>query len=171
MPVTDSSGAVSYWDVTITFNVSSRGIPSAAASSITRSQKLLVASFRAGTYVASTDNNYAVTLAGAGIAAGGTTAWSMSSTGGICQLPSTANWWTGPVADNPLASRITMAKITSKDFSYGFLGTGANCWPFRPGDLIGVAQVGNTLTFEDFTNNAGADQSIPQAQTTFTLSS
>jgi hypothetical protein len=171
VPVTNSKGKAAYWDMTITFKVSASGVPTLADVSIVRSPVLVVGSFKPGTYIASTDTHFSVAVSGPGVGQVGTTAWSMSSKSTlVCGLPSTAQWWTGPIADNPLAARIKAAKITSTNFAYGLVGTNADCWPFVPADLIGVSQVANTLTIADFTNNLGADKSIPQAQAVFTLS-
>jgi len=170
VPVTDSSGKVSYWDVTINFTVSADGVPSTASGSLQPSKALKVSSFQPGTYKLSTDPNFAVVLSGPGIGVAGTTVWSISSAGDLCGAPSSSEWWTGPIVDNPLATRITTAKISSKDYSYGSVGTNGNCWPFyNQRDLIGASQVAGTLTISDFTDIGGNDHSVPQAQVTLVL--
>jgi hypothetical protein len=169
-PVTNSKGKVAYWDMTLTFNVNSSGTPTLLDASISPSPVLLVGSFKPGTYTASADPEFTITASGPGVAGGGTTVWSISSTTTVCGLPSTAQWWTGPIANNPLAKRIEAAKITSTEFAYGAVGTNGDCWPFyNQTDLIGVSQVGNTLTFTDFTNADHKDQSTPQGQAVFIL--
>ena len=171
VPVTKSNGQIVYYDMALTFDVSAGGVPTLATSAITLSQNLRVSTFKTGTYVASADTNFSVLVTGPGIAEAGTTAWTLSSTGEVCGLPSTGNWYAGSISSNPYASRITAAGITSTDFSYGIVGTpNANCYPFASGNLIGASQVGNTLTIADFSAGNGTDGSIPLSVTTFVLS-
>jgi hypothetical protein len=56
-----------------------------------------------------------VTVSGPVAGPDGQTEWS---------LPVTATWYTGPLADNPLAARLKKAGITLSNYSYGIVGVG-----------------------------------------------
>jgi hypothetical protein len=174
-PVTTSTGAVIYEDITLQFAVGATGQITFASSepTVVPSPNLLVAGFEAGTYVnAAVGENMGFVLAGPGIGAG-VSVWSitLAATYWYATTPGNATFWVGPIANSPIAARLTAAKITSNDWSYGVLGTqeayAAPYWSV--GDLLGFSQVGNTVTVARFTNNLKVDVNLPVDQFTYTL--
>ncbi len=133
----------------------------------------LVASFRAGTYAGPStllSGEFAIAVAGPGIATGGMTQWTSVSSKGAdyYAYPSSATWYVGPIAGSPLAVRLKAAGITSTAWSYGIGGAPNWGYAWNANSLIGVSQVGNTITFVSFTNN-GIDHNEPQDQITYTF--
>jgi hypothetical protein len=173
IPVVLASGIVAYLNCTLQFNVDSNGnlTLSPGFPQISQAPAVITANFKAGRYVgpaAGTYTGFTVNVAGPGILDGGATAWSLSAPTGASNntYPITATWYVGPIASNPLAARLKSAGITSTAWSYG---TGSSSFgnPWSPNSLIGVSQIGNTLTLASFTYNA--DSSTPQGQITYTL--
>lgn len=173
VPVTSSSGTTSYHDVTLTFTATSSGGVSLSGNKIVNSPNLITAAFKAGEYVAPANTDYGVgyiTVAGPGVISGTSmTEWTLSVPSGAagCTTPTDATWYVGPIASNPLASRLQAAKITSPAWSYGY--GAAVCQSANWGDniILGVSQIGNTITIASFTQN-GVDKSEPVDQITFT---
>jgi hypothetical protein len=99
---------------------------------------------------------------------GGITQWTGA---GVGSCGYTATWYTGPIASNPLAARLSKAGITSTAWSYG-VGLVCNLsygsYAGSSNSLIGVSQVGNTLTFVSFTSS-NTDTNLPVGQITYTL--
>src|SRR5450432_2814425 len=133
----------------------------AAAPSVTP-----VSSFQAGTYRSPSTiltGQATITVTGPGASGGGTLQWSLAAAPGAdrCTYPSTATWFVGPIANNPLvAARLSKAGITSAAFSYGVgKGSGGGC-PWGTNDLLGFSQVGNALTIALFTSG-GIDRAAP----------
>ena len=132
-----------------------------------------VTSFQAGTYRSPStilSGQGIITLAGPGSAGGGIQ-WSLAAASGAasCTYPSTATWFVGPIASNPLvAARLAKAGITSTAWSYG-VGNGGSCGVWGTNDLLGFSQIGNTLTIARFTSSSGVDQAVPVDQITYTL--
>jgi hypothetical protein len=134
-----------------------------------------LSSFKAGNYVGPVNiggGKASITVSGPGVTEAGTTAWSLASSPGAWgyTYPNSATWYTGPIASNPLAARLQAAKITSTDYSYGMVGS--ESWTedgtWYTGTLIGVSQIGNTLTIVSFTTG-GKDYSTPVDSITYTL--
>ncbi|MGD0295753.1 MAG: hypothetical protein ABSE86_01475 [Bryobacteraceae bacterium] len=173
VPVVTAKGTI-YKNITLLFEVDSAGnltlapgYPEAVPSPVP-----LVSSFIAGNYVGPStiyNGQMLITISGPGVASGGTTEWSLAAPKGayVYTYPGSATWYVGPIASNPLAARIKAAGITSTAWSYGVGGT-AGIGGWQPNTLIGVSQVGNTITFVSFTNNNG-DRSEPVDQVTYTL--
>ena len=183
MPVQTSSGTVVYYDVTITFGVTSAGALSVVSTTIGPSPSLIITNFKAGTYASPAGLNFTELVSGPGIGPAGTTAWNIAKSGGSnlgCAYPATASWYTGPIASNPYAARITGAGITTTDYSYGISGpissicSGVESQEFNNASnvapLIGASQTGNSLTLVSFTDPTGKDHSVPVGQVTLTLS-
>jgi hypothetical protein len=178
VPVVLSSTLTVYVDLTIQFNSDSNGnltiatgFPQAAPSPTP-----ITGNFVAGTYLAPSNlfngKGY-ITVSGPTVGDGGATLWSL--TAGPNADPSlylaSANWWVGPVANNPYAARINDAKITSTTYSYGISTymPGACVLPWcADSDLIGVSQTGSVLSIATFSNNGENDQNTPYAILTFT---
>lgn len=171
VPVT-ANGTTTYYDVTLTFEVSAGGVLSLNGSpAIAKSPNLITAGFKAGNYAGPSNvlsGDALITVNGPGVAPGGATEWSLSSSPGAsgCTYPGTATWYVGPINTNPLAARLKAAGITSTSMSYGVGGTG--CYgDWEPNSLLGFIQTANALTIVSFTFN-GTDHNVPQDQITYT---
>jgi hypothetical protein len=177
IPVVTTSGVTVYVNLTMQFNADANGNLTVASGypQVTPAPTLLISSFMAGKYTgpsAILGGKTAVTVGGPGITDGGATEWSLSSAAGVdsCTYPSTATWYVGPIANNPLAARINKAGITSTAMSYGVGSSQCStdaAWGANT--LIGVSQVGNTITIASFTRVNQADSSTPVDQITYTL--
>jgi hypothetical protein len=81
----------------------------------------------------------------------------------------------GPITNNPYATRINAAKITSTAYSYGIATTVSNApdpwFSSAFGALIGVTQTSaTTLSIACFSyGGSSEDQNTPYATVTFTL--
>jgi hypothetical protein len=161
--------------VNMQFNVDPNGVltmspgyPQAAAS-----PALITSNFIAGRYVGPSTvlgGKAAIIVSGPNVTDGGATEWTVSAAPGAdaATYPASATWYVGPLASSPWASRLTAAKLTSTAWSYGVSSNtyvSTNFWGANA--LIGVSQVGNSITFVSFTN--GSDNATPQNQITFTL--
>ncbi len=180
VPLVIATGVTVYVNLTIQFAVDSNGnvtIVSGYPQEIP-APILISSGFKAGAYVGPStilSGGMIVAVAGPGVTDGGATQWTLSAGSGAtsCTTPLSASWYVGPIASNPWASRIAAAKITSTSWSYGIAsGPGCNTTGISllnwNSALIGVSQVGNTLTIASFTTNS-TDFSDPQAQITYTL--
>jgi hypothetical protein len=184
VPINTSSGSVVYQDITLQFDNDGNGNLTITAGfpTMNASPNLLVSSFQAGKYAGprSVANGKAtVTVSGPGVADGGSTTWSSMSTSDAdpCTYPVSATWYVGPIENNPLAARLKKVGITSTAWNYGVAGGGIafSCggspfFAWGNGAIIGVSQVGNTITFASFTNNS-FDSASPVDQVTYTLPS
>ena len=173
VPVVTSSGII-YKDITLLFDVSAAGVLTLAPDypQEVPSPSNLVSSFMAGNYAGPStiySGEMLVTISGPGVTVGGATEWSLAATKGayVYTYPGSATWYVGPIASNPLAARLKAAGITSTAWSYG-VGSSDYGEPWQTNTLIGVSQIGNTITFVSFTNGAG-DHSEPVDQVTYTL--
>ena len=174
VPVVLSDGKTIYKSVTLLFNVDASGNLTIASGypHVINAPVMLVSSFKAGSYVGPSTilgGTAYITVSGPGATTGGATEWSLAAGPGAngCTYPDTATWYDGPLTSNPLYPRIKAAGITSNAWSYG-VGE-ANCylqWAYNP--LIGVSQIGNSLTIVSFSNN-GVDYKEPQATITYEL--
>jgi hypothetical protein len=174
VPVVTASGQTIYVNLDLQFNVDSAGNLTITPGypKFTQPPTPLISSFMAGKYVGPSTifgGNMIVTVSGPGIASGGATEWSLSSASGayVYTYPSSATWYVGPLASNPLAARLSKANLTSTAWSYGVGSSGyGGLW--STDTLIGVSQVGNTITIVSFTRN-GVDSNLPVDQVTYTL--
>ena len=170
VPVTNSTGGVTYYDVDLGFAVDAAGHLTLAPDSpvITKSITLKTAHFKAGVYTSAA--SAPISVAGPGIGGpGGQTAWSLTATTTNCTYPPSATWYTGPITSNPLAARLKKAGITQTQYSYGIVGDGTQCSNYwQAGGLIGAQQVGNKLTLVSFTFNS-VDSPVPLTTNPFTL--
>lgn len=180
-PVTVGT-TTTYWDITINLTpvLNTSDVVTSFTPSVTavHSPSLTVGAFKAGIYVgpaAIDTGKMGFTLTGPGIASGVTT-WTTSSAAGYdgCSVPNTAEFWVGTLSSNPIYARLKKAGITSTDWSYGELGTVA-CVPgdvdhynWSTNAIIGLSQVGNTITIASFSSN-GTDYSTPVDQFTYTF--
>jgi hypothetical protein len=168
VPAVDGQGGVHYWDVNLAFNTDSGGNLTLASGSpvITPSASTNSDGFVAGTY---TNGSEMVTVSGPGVTSGGATQWTLLiSTGSGCTTFSSATWYVGSLANNPLAARLSADGITSTAYSYGI--EGGSCdegYPWNPDALLGFSQTGNALTVVSFTN--GIDHPTPVGQVAYLL--
>jgi hypothetical protein len=181
LPVVTASGVV-YKNMTLQFEVSADGTVSLVPGTptIVAAPTPQVSSFAAGTYVgpgvAGSNQTQVLTLVGPGVTTGGATEWSIksSSTATGCTYPTSATFYVGPLASNPLYPRLQKAGITSTAYSYGVMGSqgcytdGASDWWYQ-GNIVGVSQTGNALTIVTFTYAETTDYATPQGQITYTL--
>jgi hypothetical protein len=185
IPVVTSSGAIVYLNAALQFNVDANGnlTISSGFPQIAASPSAITSGFRAGTYVGPSTilgGKSIVSVSGPGVADGGYTIWSLTTGSGAAgsTYPSSATWYTGPVANTPLAARINKAGITSPMMSFGVgssqqpdtsVAPAGYQWWSCPSTLFGVSQVNNTITFVSFTSSNCTDYGSPQSQITFTL--
>lgn len=175
VPVVLGSGVTVYVNLKLQFDVDSTGnlTVSSGYPQVFASPSLLTSSFIAGTYVGPNSINNGeniITISGPAVTAGGATIWTLTTPSGASSAtyPATASWYVGPLASSPYAARLKAAGITSTAWSYGVLG-GPSLDGWFSNGLIGVSQVGNTLTFASFTADFGKDSNLPFDQITYTL--
>lgn len=180
VPVVDSSGTTTYMNITLLFHVDSSGNLTVAPGypKVIPSPAPLVSSFRAGTYVGPStilSGEMLITVSGPGVTTGGATEWSLAAAPGApgCTFPDSASWYVGPLTSNPLYARLEAAGITSTAWYYGVASsecaTSANAGAWNPKTLMGISQIGNSLTIVSFTGYSGKDSSTPADQVTYTL--
>jgi hypothetical protein len=180
VPLVIANGVTVYVNLTLQFAVDSNGIVTLVSGYPQEipAPTIISSDFKSGTYAGPStilNGGMIVTVAGPGVSDGGASHWTLSAGNGAtsCTTPLSASWYVGPIASNILASRLAAAGITSTAYSYG-MASGPNCNPSGIlgsnwiSALIGVSQVGNTLTLVSFTNGT-TDYSTPQAQITYTL--
>jgi hypothetical protein len=179
VPVMSSKGTIVYQDVTLVFTIGSTGLLTLASPpKVITSPILITAGFRAGRYVGPSTvlgGSAKTIVSGPGVAPGNTTEWTLTAAPGAnhCTYPTSATWYvSSSLATSPLAARLKAAGITSKDYSYGIVGSGAcvidDTW--ATGTLIGVVQTGNTLSIVSFTPYGGKDSAKIVDQITYILS-
>jgi hypothetical protein len=180
IPVVTASGVTVYVNLAMQFNADANGnlTLSSGFPQVTPFPALLTSGFVAGRYVgpsAILAGKTNVTVSGPGVTDGGATQWSLSAAAGadVSTFPSSATWYVGPIANNPLAARISKAGITSTALSYGVgssqFGNVNSTFAWYPNTLIGVSQIGNTITIASFTSSGNVDSNIPRDQITYTL--
>jgi hypothetical protein len=172
VPIQTSTGAFIYKDVTIQINVDAAGNLTYATTSplATLSPMLSPSTFRAGIYTDSSDSRYGIQVSGPAIipGGGGLAQWSLTSAPGLaCDPPQPATFYTGPLANSPLAARVKAAGITgitATQYSFGVIGT-PNCGNanWQNNGLIGLTNVGGNLVIASFTQ-AGTDANTPYTQ-------
>jgi hypothetical protein len=175
LPIVTSAGTV-YKNVVLQFTFDADGnlILAPNYPEVTKAPAIIVSNFKAGTYLGPSTvlgGMAEVNVSGPGIAPGGATEWSLSAASGAnsCTYPATATWYVGSLATSPIAARLKSAGITSTAYSYGVASAASCAGNYWANDaLIGVSQIGNTITISSF-SFAGSDYGTPQAQITFTL--
>jgi hypothetical protein len=184
VPVVTATGVTVYENLTLQFNVDANGnlTISPGYPQAIPAPTILTTGFKAGTYAGPStvlNGGMIISVSGPGVTDGGATEWTLSAGSGAnsCTTPDSASWYVGPLANNPLAARLSKAGITSTAYSYG-IASSPNCNATTPPQglnsgnwgypLIGVSQAGNTLTIVSFSSGA-TDFSTPQAQITYTL--
>jgi hypothetical protein len=184
LPVVTAKGTTVYKNVALQFDVDSMGNLTLAPGYpiVIPSPTPLISNFRAGNYKGPSNilsGKMLITVAGAGIAPGGATEWTLTtqSSADPCTYPSSATWYVGQFATSPLAGRLTKAGITAADYpdySWGVGGSqasticiGSQYYDWQPNTLLAFSQVGGTITILSFTDN-GTDYSTSRDQITYT---
>jgi len=174
IPIVTSTGAVVYKDVTLQFVADAAGNLTLASGfpKVALSATFITSTFKAGRYVGPStilSGTAIVSVSGPSVTTGGATEWTLAAAGGAagCTYPATATWYVGPLANSPIAARVKAAGITSTAWYYG-VASGPCYSSWYTNTLIGVSQVGNTLTIASFTNYP-TDYSLPRDQITYTL--
>ena len=129
--------------------------------------------FQQGTFRDASANVYSVT--GPGVGPGGATAWSLTFLSQGQNFPcilDSVTWYTDPGPNNPEATRLQAAGITTTAYSFGLSG-GSSCAgsAFSNGALVGVAHTGSGIaisSFSSFTSSKPADSSTPTSTWTLT---
>lgn len=180
VPVQTSTGSLVYKDVTIQLNAAVNGNLTIAPGYpvVRNAAEPILNNFAAGNYVGPLTlggGKFLVTVTGPGVGPGGSTLWSLTpASGAYCgTYPQSVTWYTGPIANNPLAARLKKANISSGFYSYGIVGFSPSCGVgsygyFLSGALVGISQAEGALTIVSFTSS-GVDSPIPLAEITFTL--
>ncbi|HUB80591.1 MAG TPA: hypothetical protein VMB03_17425 [Bryobacteraceae bacterium] len=179
VPVLLSTSLVVYVDVTIQFNADQNGNLSISGSpTFAQSATPITGNFVAGTYLAPNtmfNGKGLIVVSGPAVGDGGTTMWSLTTAPGTDPsiYPVSATWWVGPLANNPYATRLNAASITSTAYSYG-IASAQNGDCIAPwcagvtGNIIGVSQTGNVLTIASFSDDGTLDKNVPYSILTFT---
>lgn len=179
VPVVTDTGVV-YQDLILQFDSDayggltvSSGFPVAAPS-----PGLQTSNFQVGNYHSASTvwgGKGLIAVSGPGVTSGGATAWSLSTIDGAdgCTVPRNVVWYVGPITSSPIAARLKKAGITSTLWSYGITGGGSCVYQdnYSGNNIVGLSQIGNTLTIATFSDNGSgnADHPEPVAQLTFTL--
>ncbi len=197
VPVVTAAGNTIYKNITMQFDVDSDGNLTLSSSYplVFDEPALVVSGFKAGNYAGpgSILKGKATGVVGGPTALeGGASSWSFASAAGAdpCTYPSSATWYVGPIANSPVAARLTKAGITSTAWSYGVAsgpggdnvtcgdgassGNSLNQSAWRGGTLIGVSQSGNAITIASFTERSCSscdvyDKGAPVEQITYRL--
>jgi hypothetical protein len=176
VPVVTSSGTTIYKQVTAQFQVDSAGnlVLTPGFPKVVNAPIPPFAAFKAGTFVGPGtlgNGKFFIVVGGPAVSSGGTTWSSIAATGSAPgTYPSSASWFDGPIANNPVAARLNKQGITSTALSYGVAngGSSAPCCNWLAGTLIGVSQAGNNLTFYSFSNGT-IDHNAPIDAISYTL--
>ncbi len=176
VPIVTSAGT-SYQNITLQLNVSATGVLTVGSIESTPAPAQIVSAFRAGKYCGPStlvNGTVCIMVSGPAQTAGGATEWSLAAAPGASTYtyPISGSWYAGPLTSSPLAPRLAAAKITSTAYSYGTVGNQAGTvnGTWYHNTLIGLSQVGNTLTIVNFTNGSnGLDQNTSVDEITYTL--
>jgi hypothetical protein len=121
------------------------------------------------------DGKGLIAVSGPAVTDAGATMWSLAAAPGTDPglYIASISWYVGPIANNPFATRINAAGITSTAYSYGILTGGPDCeqpWcSGSSGNLVGLSQTGNILSIATFSTNGVNDRTSPYGLLTFTL--
>jgi len=179
LPVVLSSGTT-YENVTIQFDVATDGTLTMAPGypQVVKSPLPVISKFIPGEYVGPSTvlgGAALITVSGPSVGPGGITEFALTAASGAnaCTYPSSATWYVGPLASNPLYARLKADGITSQDYDYGIGSSQCqNGFDWNdPSTLLGFSQAGDSLTIYSYTYDAGntQDSSTPVAQITYCL--
>jgi hypothetical protein len=160
VPVINSTGVVTYKDVTINFIVDNTGVLTMPPFNpiITASPSLVTNGFKAGNYKDGRGNKYVVS--GPSVIPGTTrTAWSLALISGPDATQFSMGWVTGSITGHPNESSLKARSITTTAYSWGIAGSESFLtydFPFQSwgdrGNVVGAAQSGNQVMFHLFSN-------------------
>lgn len=160
LPVKPPAGKFIFRDATITVTADSNGVLTAKVTKQAPSPILNTSNIVAGVYYRSDNSGYRLRVSGPGaLGGGGEAKWNIDT---VSYYPcgSPAVFYTGPLDQNPLYTRLKAAGITDTSYSYGYILSGSVCGGWNPDYLIGVRQQGDQLQVTLFTNpNTGKDGS------------
>ncbi len=168
VPVRNSSGVISYYDIVFKLQLDATGKPVLAPlyPTVNTSSSLISAGFKAGKYKDSFANIYQVS--GPTVAGAGRTSWSilMTKPGTSCSTCTfQGSWTTGPIAGHPLQTKLTAQNITIPAYSWGTVATGAsnqsglfNC--SNGNFIVGFAQIGNQMNLHGYCANTNVENVI-----------
>jgi hypothetical protein len=163
---------VYYWNVAVQFEVSATGTLSlAGAPTVIQCPLVNSGNFKAGQYMAppAVISDAIINVSGPAVGPGGTTKWSLAAAPGAngCTYPPTATWYVGPIASSPYLTRIQAAKVPPDIQSAWYFGIGGEngCGSdWDNNSLLGLSQIGNTITIVSFTPNDGGAYQPPRDQ-------
>lgn len=160
VPVINSTGVVTYKDVTINFDVSNTGVLNMDPldPTIIPSPSLITTGIKSGHYKDKRGNKYL--LSGPSAIPNTTrTAWSLALVTGPDASQFSMSWVKGPVTGHPNVSSLKARNITSRAYSWGIVGAEdwvSTSFPFYKwgdnGYVVGVAQAANQVVFYLFSN-------------------
>ena len=137
-----------------------------------------MSAFKAGTYVGPPTvlgGKATITVSGPSVGPGGVTEYTLVAAAGAdqCTYPSAATWYVvgSVLANNPFASRIKSAGITSTLVSYGVGSSQCDTddYDWVQNTLLGFSQVGNTLTISSYTYDGTEDFSTARDSIVYSL--
>jgi hypothetical protein len=164
VPIQDSTGAIKYRDISLSFDVNNAGEISLSPGSpqITPSPRLKVGEFKQGVYVGSLAG-ILYDVGSPGVGPGGRAAGSINSRprppGGCRGDRLSVSWVTGPIQGHPNEAALTAAGITSTALSWETAAVmDDNCsdvdYPgWENGNIIGAIQTGDQLSVHNFGND------------------
>jgi hypothetical protein len=164
LPIKEPSGTVVFKDATITVTADANGTLKAKVTKQASSVVLVTSNVQAGVYARSDSGSSKFRISGPGALGGGEAEWTIVTVEGTpCGSP--AEFYTGPLSQNPLYSRLQAAGITDTSYSYGIINNGSPCTGWGSNYLIGVAPIGSQVQVALFTDPAtGSDQPTPYAR-------
>jgi hypothetical protein len=162
VPVVDSRGTVTYYDITLVFAVDATGkiTLNSGATKIIASPNIAVGSFTPGTYRGGPDDCDHV-VGAPGIVGGGRVSGSLASTTNCYSILS-ASWVSGSISGHPNEAALRAAGITFQGYSWGIVGEVGQNWEidgWAAGDIIGVIQSGRQLVIHNFGKDNTEDRS------------
>jgi hypothetical protein len=174
MPVANSAGKITYYDVEMDFAVSATGVPAlAGAPFIQPSLALKTNHFVPGRYFVKYSGQ--ATEFGdlsSGVGTGGATVWSLAmEQNPDGDFPDQATWQTGAPSPD-VEARLKAAKVnTNPNYSYGLTAVGGAVagGAFNNDGLLAAEQVNGALTLFSYTDSTGKDQPTVQGSIVFTL--
>lgn len=179
VPIVTANGVI-YKNLLLSFDVDTSGnlTVSAGYPEVVKAAPILISSFRAGKYVGPSTlygGQMAIIVSGPSIAPGGATEWSLAAASGasVYTFPDSGTWYVGTMANNPMAARIKAAGIATTAWYFGVGGSHCYCGPdnysWQANTLLGISQIGTSLTIASFTDANGKDYSEPTDQVTYSL--
>lgn len=175
VPVLTAAGTTIYKDLVLQFSVDSKGDVTLAKLTSSIPPLPLYNHFEPGEYEGPPQilSNMLANVSGPSVVTGTVSGWSLTAAPGAngCTYPVSATWYVGPLTSNPYYARVEKAKIPaniSNGLSFGITSQYGCYSRWSENALIGVSQVGNTITIQSFSFD-GTDSSSPQDEVTYTL--